>query len=64
MGNEANGISKAVQGSCTHRVRIDMEANVDSFSVPVATGILLNGLRERELTTSCDRPPCNKTVTN
>ena len=48
MGNEANGVSPQVTKSCSHTLRIDMEPNVDSLSVPVATGILLNGLRERE----------------
>jgi len=48
MGNEANGISKPVVDACQHTIRIEMEPGVDSLSVPVATGILLNGLRERE----------------
>ena len=48
MGNEGNGISLAVKESCTHQIRIDIESGVDSLSVPVAAGIFLNGLRERE----------------
>ncbi len=48
MGNEGNGISKAVADVCTQRIRIDMERHVDSLSVPIACGILLHGLRERE----------------
>jgi tRNA G18 (ribose-2'-O)-methylase SpoU len=48
MGNEANGISKAVADGCTQRLRIQMEHGVDSLSVPIACGILLHGLRERE----------------
>ena len=48
MGNEGNGISKTVAQACTTRIRIDMEDGVDSLSVPVATAILLHGLRERE----------------
>jgi len=48
MGNEANGISTQVRACCTYNIRIDMEQDVDSLSVPVATGILLHGLRERE----------------
>ena len=48
MGNEGNGISKAVAQACSTRIRIDMEEGVDSLSVPCATAILLHGLRERE----------------
>jgi tRNA G18 (ribose-2'-O)-methylase SpoU len=48
MGNEGNGIKKKVLKSCTHRIRIDMVDGVDSLSVPIACGILLHGLRERE----------------
>ncbi|KAG7365383.1 SpoU rRNA methylase family protein [Nitzschia inconspicua] len=48
MGNEGNGISQKVIDVCTKRLRIDMADGVDSLSVPVATGILLHGLRERE----------------
>ena len=48
MGNEGNGISKQVVAACTSRLRIGMSAGVDSLSVPVATGILLHGLAERE----------------
>ena len=48
MGNEGNGIKEEVLKGCTHRIRIDMVDGVDSLSVPIATGILLHGLRERE----------------
>lgn len=48
MGNESSGISSDVVGECRYSVRIDMELGVDSLSVPVATGILLHGIRERE----------------
>lgn len=48
MGNEGNGISKPVVEACSHKLRIKMYEAVDSLSVPVATGILLHGLRERE----------------
>lgn len=48
MGNEGNGISKDVLAACTQRLRIDMAEGVDSLSVPIAAGILLHGLRERE----------------
>jgi tRNA G18 (ribose-2'-O)-methylase SpoU len=48
MGNEANGITSNVIRSCHKTIRIGMEDGVDSLSVPIATGILLHGLRERE----------------
>ena len=48
LGNEGNGISPAVANACTQRIRIDMVSGVDSLSVPVACGILMHGLRERE----------------
>jgi tRNA G18 (ribose-2'-O)-methylase SpoU len=48
MGNEANGISNEVIQACQRTLRIDMVHGVDSLSVPIAAGILLNGLRERE----------------
>ncbi|CAB9515875.1 methyltransferase RlmB [Seminavis robusta] len=48
IGNEGNGISKAVVQACNKKIRIAMEEGVDSLSVPVSTGILLHGLRERE----------------
>jgi tRNA G18 (ribose-2'-O)-methylase SpoU len=48
MGNEGNGISPPVVKACTHLLRIDMASGVDSLSVPIAAGILLHGLKERE----------------
>ena len=48
MGNEAVGISKEVVAASTKSIRIDMVEGVDSLSVPIATGILLHGLKERE----------------
>ena len=33
---------------CNYSLRIDMEPGVDSLSVPIAAGILLHGIRERE----------------
>lgn len=48
MGNESQGISPPVARACTQRIRIDMEQGVDSLSVPIACGILLHGLKERE----------------
>lgn len=47
VGNEGHGISKKVVDACNVRLRIDMTDGVDSLSVPIATGILLHGLRER-----------------
>lgn len=51
LGNEGDGISSEVAEACTRRIRIDMEAGVDSLSVPIACGIILHGLREREIIT-------------
>lgn len=48
VGNEANGISSHVVEACTYRLRIEMATGVDSLSVPIATGIILHGLKERE----------------
>ncbi|KAL3907447.1 MAG: hypothetical protein SGARI_003534, partial [Bacillariaceae sp.] len=48
FGNEGNGISKEVLESCTNKLRIEMIDGVDSLSVPIACGVLLHGLRERE----------------
>jgi tRNA G18 (ribose-2'-O)-methylase SpoU len=48
VGSEANGLSPNVIQACDSTLRIDMAIGVDSLSVPIATGILLNGLRERE----------------
>lgn len=48
VGNEGQGISKEVADACTQKVRISMSEGVDSLSVPIACGILLHGLKERE----------------
>ena len=48
MGNESSGITSDVITACNYSLRIDMEPGVDSLSVPIATGILLHGIRERE----------------
>jgi tRNA G18 (ribose-2'-O)-methylase SpoU len=48
MGNESKGISPAVAKACTQRIRIDIVNGVDSLSVPIACGVLLHGLKERE----------------
>jgi tRNA G18 (ribose-2'-O)-methylase SpoU len=48
LGNEGTGISAQVRDVCRRHVRINMDSGVDSLSLPVATGILLNGLLERE----------------
>jgi hypothetical protein len=48
LGNENTGVSLGVRDACTTLLRIDMNPRVDSLSITVAGGILLNGLRERE----------------
>jgi tRNA G18 (ribose-2'-O)-methylase SpoU len=48
LGNESTGVSDATIQACGHRIRIGMDEGVDSLSVPIATGILLHGLKERE----------------
>eukprot|EP00592_Proboscia_alata_P028717 CAMPEP_0194447670 /NCGR_PEP_ID=MMETSP0176-20130528/129138_1 /TAXON_ID=216777 /ORGANISM="Proboscia alata, Strain PI-D3" /LENGTH=465 /DNA_ID=CAMNT_0039274551 /DNA_START=152 /DNA_END=1549 /DNA_ORIENTATION=- len=48
LGNEGNGIRSSVAKACDFRIRIGMAQGVDSLSLPVAAGILLHGLRERE----------------
>jgi tRNA G18 (ribose-2'-O)-methylase SpoU len=58
MGNEGNGISPPVLQACTHLLRIDMASGVDSLSVPIAAGILLHGLKERE---ACNAALTDKT---
>ena len=45
IGNEANGLPSALQQACSHRVKIAMELDTDSFNVSVATGIVLHYLR-------------------
>lgn len=50
VGNEGNGVSEPVIAACTHAITIEMDAGVDSLSLPVAAGILLHGLREKEST--------------
>jgi tRNA G18 (ribose-2'-O)-methylase SpoU len=47
FGNEASGISKEVIGACNYTIRIDMDKEVDSLSLPIAAGILLHGLKEK-----------------
>jgi tRNA G18 (ribose-2'-O)-methylase SpoU len=44
FGNEANGLSQAVQQAATHRLRIDMDPGTDSLNVSVAAGITLHYL--------------------
>jgi tRNA G18 (ribose-2'-O)-methylase SpoU len=48
LGNESTGISDVTIQACAHRILIGMDDGVDSLSVPIATGILLHGLKERE----------------
>ena len=49
IGNEGSGISKSVIEACRMKIKIGIDDGVDSLSVPVATGILLHGLKEREM---------------
>lgn len=48
MGNESTGVSKKVIDVCDYKIRIGMVDGIDSLSLPVATAILLHGLKERE----------------
>ena len=48
VGNEDSGIGAAVRAACATPLRVDMAPGVDSVAITVATGIVLNGLRERE----------------
>lgn len=41
MGNEANGISKELEGRADITVKIDMEEKIESLNVSVATSIIL-----------------------
>ena len=41
MGNEANGISSAVESVCTQRITIPMTNDAESLNVSVACGIML-----------------------
>lgn len=45
VGTEGAGLSEAACAEATHRVRIDMEPNVDSLNVSVATAIALHRFR-------------------
>lgn len=45
VGSEGSGMKRPVVKECTERIRIGMVDGVDSLSVPIATGILLHGLR-------------------
>jgi len=40
LGNEANGVSKNVLKKCDELIKIDMENNIDSLNVSVASGIV------------------------
>ncbi len=42
LGNEAKGLSAAIQQSCQTRLRIDMSPDTDSLNVSVAAGIVLH----------------------
>ena len=48
VGSEADGISDEVRMSCMHQITIPMDADVDSLSITVATGILLDALASRQ----------------
>eukprot|EP00948_MAST-09A_sp_MAST-9A-sp1_P002948 g2948.t1 len=48
VGSESRGVSSAVRAVSDTLLRVDMSDNVDSVAITVATGIVLNGLRERE----------------
>jgi tRNA G18 (ribose-2'-O)-methylase SpoU len=48
LGNEGNGLTKQMAGSCDHTIRIQMDGITDSLSIGVAGGILLHGMKERE----------------
>ncbi|KAL7469256.1 hypothetical protein ACHAXS_009517 [Conticribra weissflogii] len=48
LGNEGHGIRDEVIQECDKRIRIGMSKGVDSFSLPVAAGILMHGLAQRE----------------
>jgi tRNA G18 (ribose-2'-O)-methylase SpoU len=52
VGNEDRGVCLQVRQACQHRLRVDMQPDVDSVAITVATGVVLNGLREREATTT------------
>ena len=48
VGSEDKGISVAVREVSKYLCRIDMAPGVDSLAITVASGVFLNGLRERE----------------
>lgn len=48
LGNEGHGIRDEVIQECNNRIRIGMAKGVDSFSLPVAAGILIHGLVQLE----------------
>ena len=48
VGTEGAGLSGAALASATHRVRIDMEPEVDSLNVSVAAAIALHRLRPHD----------------
>lgn len=50
LGNEGDGISHRVAQASDSSVRIGMAVGVDSFSLPVAAGILMHGFRNKEPT--------------
>jgi TrmH family RNA methyltransferase len=47
IGNEGNGISKAVSGICTHRLTLPMRGGAESLNAAVAAGIMMYDLVNR-----------------
>ena len=48
MGNEGNGVTDEVLALCDHYLYIQMDSEVESLNVAVATSILLYELDRRE----------------
>lgn len=48
IGNENNGVSKLIQKKSDYKVKIPMYGKVQSLNVSVATGILLNAIRNNK----------------
>jgi RNA methyltransferase, TrmH family len=50
MGSEGPGLSEAVAGACTRRVKIPMAGGLDSLNLAVATALMLYQIRGPHLT--------------
>ncbi|KAL9183804.1 hypothetical protein ACHAXT_004660 [Thalassiosira profunda] len=48
LGNEGNGLRNEVVRACDRRLRIGMAGGVDSLSLPMAAGILIYGLAQKQ----------------